>query len=119
MEALTAVNVAALTIYDMCKGVDKEIVIGESFLIKKVSGKSGLFRNKERVTGYFLKDTVINKEFILNNSSIIGIFKDVFESGDILKSENCNVRIVVYQEGVKLISKRKLEIAEGEKVWIE
>ena len=62
MEALTAVNVAALTIYDMCKGVDKEIVIGESFLIKKIGGKSGLFRNKRRISGYFLQDTIIDKD---------------------------------------------------------
>lgn len=36
MEALTAVNVALLTIYDMCKAVDKEMVIGEVSLVKKV-----------------------------------------------------------------------------------
>jgi len=36
MEALTAVNIALLTIYDMCKAVDKEMVIGEVSLIEKV-----------------------------------------------------------------------------------
>ncbi|MCX7745911.1 MAG: cyclic pyranopterin monophosphate synthase MoaC [Clostridia bacterium] len=41
MEALTAVSVAALTVYDMCKAVDKEMVIGEIQLIKKTGGKSG------------------------------------------------------------------------------
>jgi cyclic pyranopterin monophosphate synthase len=41
MEALTAVSVAALTIYDMCKAVDKGIVISEIKLIKKTGGKSG------------------------------------------------------------------------------
>ena len=40
MEALTAVSVAALTIYDMCKAVDKEMVIGECRLIEKRGGKS-------------------------------------------------------------------------------
>lgn len=43
MEALTAVSSAALTIYDMCKAVDKEMVIGEIRLIEKHGGKSGSF----------------------------------------------------------------------------
>jgi cyclic pyranopterin phosphate synthase len=41
MEALTAVAIAALTIYDMCKAVDKSMVIGDIFLLKKRGGKSG------------------------------------------------------------------------------
>ncbi len=43
MEALTAVSVAALTLYDMCKAVDKMMVIGEIRLVKKSGGKSGEF----------------------------------------------------------------------------
>jgi cyclic pyranopterin phosphate synthase len=43
MEALTAVSVAALTIYDMCKAVDKGMVIEFIRLIKKSGGKSGTF----------------------------------------------------------------------------
>lgn len=41
MEALTAASVAALTIYDMCKGLDKSIVIREVRLERKSGGKSG------------------------------------------------------------------------------
>jgi cyclic pyranopterin phosphate synthase len=41
MEALTAVAVAALTIYDMCKGMDKSIAIREILLLRKSGGKSG------------------------------------------------------------------------------
>lgn len=41
MEALTAVSVAALTIYDMCKAVDKSIVISDIKLDEKAGGKSG------------------------------------------------------------------------------
>jgi cyclic pyranopterin phosphate synthase len=41
MEALTAVSVAALTIYDMVKAVDKDMVIGEICLVEKKGGKSG------------------------------------------------------------------------------
>jgi cyclic pyranopterin phosphate synthase len=43
MEALTASAVAALTIYDMCKALDREMVIGELRLVKKSGGKSGAF----------------------------------------------------------------------------
>lgn len=46
MEALTAVAISALTIYDMCKAVDKGMVIGEIRLISKSGGKSGLFIRK-------------------------------------------------------------------------
>jgi len=41
MEALTAVSLAALTIYDMCKAVDKGMVIGDVRLVTKRGGKSG------------------------------------------------------------------------------
>ncbi|BHH82960.1 cyclic pyranopterin monophosphate synthase MoaC [Desulforhopalus sp. 52FAK] len=43
MEALTAVSVAGLTIYDMCKAVDKSMVIGDIRLLKKTGGKSGTY----------------------------------------------------------------------------
>ena len=43
MEALTAVAVAALTVYDMCKAVDRGMVIGEIRLVHKSGGKSGTF----------------------------------------------------------------------------
>jgi cyclic pyranopterin phosphate synthase len=43
MEAMTAVSVAALTIYDMCKSADKYIVLSDIKLITKHGGKSGLF----------------------------------------------------------------------------
>ena len=41
MEALTAVSITALTIYDMCKAVDKDMVISDICLLKKTGGKSG------------------------------------------------------------------------------
>ena len=43
MEALTAVSVAALTVYDMCKSVDRGMVISEVKLLHKSGGKSGTF----------------------------------------------------------------------------
>ena len=51
MEALTGVSTALLTIYDMCKAVDKGMEIGEIYLEKKTGGKSGEFlttRNGKR-----------------------------------------------------------------------
>ncbi|HLG54709.1 MAG TPA: cyclic pyranopterin monophosphate synthase MoaC [Vicinamibacterales bacterium] len=49
MEALTAVSVAALTIYDMVKAVDKEMVIGGICLIEKKGGRSGHYRRNSRL----------------------------------------------------------------------
>jgi len=45
MEAMTAVSVAALTIYDMCKAVDKGMEFGEIFLVSKSGGKSGTYQH--------------------------------------------------------------------------
>ncbi len=50
MEALTAVSVAALTIYDMCKSYDREMNISDIFLAEKEGGKSGKFIRKKRVS---------------------------------------------------------------------
>lgn len=47
MEAMTAATVAALTIYDMCKGSDKSITIGEIALLFKEGGKSGVYARRE------------------------------------------------------------------------
>ncbi|HEY7559197.1 MAG TPA: cyclic pyranopterin monophosphate synthase MoaC [Candidatus Binatia bacterium] len=46
MEAMTAVAAAGLTIYDMCKAVDREMTIGEIRLVEKSGGKSGTFIRK-------------------------------------------------------------------------
>ena len=48
MEALTAVSVAALVVYDMCKGMDKGMEIGEIRLLEKEGGKSGHYRKGKR-----------------------------------------------------------------------
>jgi cyclic pyranopterin phosphate synthase len=48
MEALTAVSAAALAIYDMCKAVDREMVISDIRLMEKRGGRSGEFRRPER-----------------------------------------------------------------------
>ena len=49
MEALTAVSVAALTIYDMCKSSDRGMRISDIILVEKSGGKSGKFRRIEKI----------------------------------------------------------------------
>lgn len=48
MEALTSCTVASLTIYDMCKAVDKKMIIENTYLLKKTGGKSGEFNFFEK-----------------------------------------------------------------------
>jgi len=48
MEAMTAASVAALTIYDMTKAIDKGIEIRDIYLLEKTGGKSGVFRRKAK-----------------------------------------------------------------------
>jgi cyclic pyranopterin phosphate synthase len=48
MEAMVAVSIAALTVYDMCKGMDKRITIGDIALEYKEGGESGAFRRENR-----------------------------------------------------------------------
>lgn len=60
MEALTAVAVAALTVYDMAKAIDREMTLGEIRLIEKTGGKSGRFRRpapRPRTAGSGAKTT--------------------------------------------------------------
>lgn len=51
MEALTAAATAALTIYDMCKAIDKSIAITDLYLLEKTGGKSGDFRRNDHAGG--------------------------------------------------------------------
>lgn len=48
MEALTGVSVTLLTIYDMCKAIDKRMVMGDIHLVEKTGGKSGDFTFEEK-----------------------------------------------------------------------
>ena len=47
MEAMTAASIAALTVYDMCKAAQRDIIIESICLLRKAGGKSGEFRRKE------------------------------------------------------------------------
>jgi cyclic pyranopterin monophosphate synthase len=48
MEAMTAVMITALTVYDMCKAIDKAIELGPFYLLEKSGGKSGTFKRRKR-----------------------------------------------------------------------
>ncbi|HET7578763.1 MAG TPA: cyclic pyranopterin monophosphate synthase MoaC [Bacillales bacterium] len=50
MEALTAASAAALTVYDMCKALDKGMVIGPTYLVEKTGGKSGDYRRTDETS---------------------------------------------------------------------
>ncbi len=47
MEALTAASVCALTVYDMCKAIDKGMIIGQTYLEEKTGGKNGDFKRQK------------------------------------------------------------------------
>ena len=49
MEALTAVTISALTIYDMVKGIDKSVYVKDIFLLEKKGGKTGDYKNRKKL----------------------------------------------------------------------
>ncbi len=71
MEALSAVSIAALTIYDMCKAMDKEMTIEEIKLMEKTGGKSGTFRR-----------TGTGKVLSVNTSDEKGVVKTPVDKGE-------------------------------------
>ena len=109
MEALVAVNIAALTIYDMCKGVDKSIYIGESFLIKKSGGKSGIFRNKEKIKGKILNC------YDDYSVEILGILPEHLEDNDIIYCNEDEAKVTI--KNAKIFLDKKLK--SGVKVWLK
>ena len=64
MEAMVGCSIAALTVYDMCKSLDKKIVINEMKLISKSGGKSGDFKNTW--INYKISIRNISKKYINN-----------------------------------------------------
>ncbi len=75
MEALTAASVAALTIYDMCKAIDKDMIIEDIKLMKKTGGKSGEYMRTEK-----------GKVVSVNISDTKGVVKEPVEKGSFIKN---------------------------------
>lgn len=82
MEALTAVTIACLTIYDMCKSIDKDMIIENVKLIKKTGGKSGIYLGKE-IRGRVLSVNISEKKGVVKHPIKEGLFKvDLGLEGD-------------------------------------
>lgn len=77
MEALTAVSVACLTIYDMCKAIDKDMIIENIMLVKKTGGKSGDYV-RGKMTGKVLSINVSDKKGIVKEPIKEGLFIENF-----------------------------------------
>lgn len=77
MEALTAVSVACLTIYDMCKAIDKDMVIEDIKLIKKTGGKSGDYMRKGTV-GKVISVNISETKGVVKKPIKEGLFKEDF-----------------------------------------
>lgn len=78
MEALTAVSIACLTIYDMCKAVDKDMVIENVRLIKKNGGKSGDYYMCKGIKGKVLSINISDKKGVVKDPIHEGIFIEDF-----------------------------------------
>ena len=74
MEALTAVSITCLTIYDMCKAIDKDMVIEDIKLIKKTGGKTGDYIRKE-IKGKVLSVNSSDKKGVVKKPIKEGLFK--------------------------------------------
>jgi cyclic pyranopterin phosphate synthase len=77
MEALTAVSIACLTIYDMCKAVDKDMVIEDIRLIKKTGGKTGDYMYKD-IRGKVLSINISDKKGVIKEPIKEGLFIENF-----------------------------------------
>jgi len=111
MEALTAVSVAALTVYDMLKMIDDTVLISKTRLVEKSGGKSDFITELERG----LKAAVL----VLSDSISAGKKSD--ESGKIiverLKKEGINVRhYEILSDDCDQIEKRLIELCDGQKL---
>jgi len=77
MEALTAVSIACLTIYDMCKAIDKDMEISDIKLIKKTGGKSGDYIRKN-IKGKVISINISDKKGVIKEPIKEGIFIENF-----------------------------------------
>ncbi len=120
MEALIAVNIAALTIYDMCKGVDKSLTIGESYLIQKFGGKSGIFRNRERIRGVIQEDSQLYGRVEVKNIQLAGFLPEHLMEGDILEAEGGrNITIASENQKIYTILEDKVNLKKGGGIWLK
>jgi cyclic pyranopterin phosphate synthase len=77
MEALTAVSITCLTIYDMCKAIDKDMIISDIRLVKKTGGKSGIYMSNE-LKGKVLSINISDKKGVVKTPVKEGLFVENF-----------------------------------------
>ncbi len=77
MEALTAVSLACLTIYDMCKAIDKDMVIDDIKLVEKTGGKSGDYIRQSKI-GKVVSINISEKKGVIKNPIEEGVFMEDF-----------------------------------------
>lgn len=110
MEALTAVSIAALTIYDMCKAIDKEMEIGRIKLMEKTGGKSGDYMHKE--SGAKVVSVNISKEKgVVKHPIKEGLFLEDFGLEDDAHSGKWHRQVSLL--GMESVEKMQAEGVEG------
>lgn len=87
MEALTAVSITCLTIYDMCKAIDKDMIIEDIKLMKKTGGKSGDYVRRE-IKGKVLSINMSEKKGVIKKPIKEGLFIENFGLKDDAHSGN-------------------------------
>ncbi|MFH1675395.1 MAG: cyclic pyranopterin monophosphate synthase MoaC [bacterium] len=108
MEAFTAVAVAALTIYDMCKAADKSMSIGEICLLEKSGGRSGHYKRKESPVSAKIIATCLSekKGTVKNNVGEINLIENFGVEGDAHAAPGKRqVSIISIESHKKLIAK--------------
>lgn len=110
MEALTAVSLACLTIYDMCKAVDKDMVIEDIRLIKKTGGKTGDYMSKE-IKGKVLSINISDKKGVIKEPIKEGLFIENFGLENDAHSGNWHRQVSLL--GIESFEKMENQGVEG------
>ena len=98
IEALTAVSICTLTIYDMCKSVDRGMIIDKISLIHKSGGKSGTFNKKKVLLG-------------VNNRNLKNMAVDINHALNVVKKNNKNY--IICESGIKSFEQYQNLISQG------
>lgn len=110
MEALTAVTIACLTIYDMCKAVDKDMVIEDIRLIKKTGGKTGDYMRKD-IKGRVLSINISDKKGVIKEPIKEGLFIENFGLENDAHSGNWHRQVSLL--GIESFEKMENQGVEG------
>lgn len=105
MEALTAASIACLTIYDMCKAIDKDMIIEDIKLLKKTGGKSGDYMRKP--TGKVLSVNISEKKGVVKLPIKEGLFIENYGLEDDAHSGNWHRQVSLL--GLESFNKMKVQ----------